>query len=218
MGVVLVIAYLCMTPICLSYLIHWNDTIYSFSYSDTKQYRYAIVMGGFGFMNRQTGEIGFTTPPKQNRLWKAVELWKEGRVKQILITGDMVANYKADGSCDKELFLAYMEREHTVPREAFVFEQHSGNTYENALYTAAILDSVGVKGSDCLLVTTAKHIPRSLYSFRAQGYYRMAYCGVDVRQPLPFEWSLLVPSKLSIQLLKELGSEWIGIVYYKWKY
>ena len=69
-----------------------------------KHYKVAIVMGGFAFMNRETGQMKYELD-RADRLWEAVRLWKKGIVKRILITGDPTYIIQEGGSSDKELFL-----------------------------------------------------------------------------------------------------------------
>lgn len=55
--------------------------------TEGKTWRVAIVMGGFGSMNRETGQMTYMED-RADRLWEAIRLYREGRVRQILITGD----------------------------------------------------------------------------------------------------------------------------------
>jgi uncharacterized SAM-binding protein YcdF (DUF218 family) len=55
-----------------------------------------------------------------------------------------------------------------VPVADMVFEDKSRTTYENALYTTAIVKPQ--PSQNWLLVTNARHIPRSMACFQAQGW------------------------------------------------
>ena len=88
-----------------------------------KQYKLAIVMGGFASMNRNTGQMQYELD-RADRIWEAVRLWKKGVVERILITGDPTSIIQKDGTSTKELFLNYME-ELGVPRSVFLLEQQN---------------------------------------------------------------------------------------------
>lgn len=184
-------------------------------------------MGGFGYMDKFTGKIGYVMysenrtqngirPDMRNRLWRAISLWKEGHLEKILITGDMVANIHKDGTSEKNLFLSYMKKYAGVPPEAFIFEQQSENTYENALFTSAILKQKGIAGQDCLLITTASHIRRSLKCFSKQGF-NMDYFSVDARSPLTISDNWWKPDIKVLTKWKELLHEWGGSIVYRTK-
>lgn len=54
-----------------------------------------------------------------------------------------------------------------IPEENILVQGDSQNTYEDALYTCAVLKENGL--SDTLLVTSATHMPRSVAVFKKQG-------------------------------------------------
>ena len=121
------LAYLLTNDLFYSYVCYWNDRFYANpQWNPDKRYKAGIIMGGFGYMDKSTGKIGYVMydksrtqngikPDMRNRLWKAVSLWKEGHLEKILITGDMVANIHKDGTSEKNLFLHYMKKYAGVP-------------------------------------------------------------------------------------------------------
>lgn len=145
-----------------------------------KTYRVAIVMGGFGSMNRETGQMTYVEN-RADRLWEAVRLYKTGKVQQILITGDPSSIIEDDGSSTAELFLRYMEQL-GVGREAFILEQQARNTRQNAVNTSDLLTKRGIKDKDCLLITSATHMKRSLQCFAKVGFHP-DFMAVDVPAP-----------------------------------
>ena len=136
-------------PLLVKYIKHQTVKEYSIDTPNThKKYQMAIVMGGFGAMNRQTGQMRYEQD-RADRLWEAVRLWKTGKVERILITGDQTSIIAPDGSSTASLFLSYME-EMGVPKEIFVLEQQARNTRENALNTEKILKELNIKDSRCI--------------------------------------------------------------------
>ena len=219
------LAYLLTNDLFYSYVCYWNDRFYANpQWNPDKRYKAGIIMGGFGYMDKSTGKIGYVMysenrtqngirPDMRNRLWRAISLWKEGHLEKILITGDMVANIHKDGTSEKNLFLHYMKKYARVPPEVFVFEQQSKNTYENVLFTSEILKQREITGPDCLLITTASHVGRSLKCFSEQGI-DIDYFSVDARKPLMISGNWWQPDIRILKKWEELLYEWGGIMVY----
>lgn len=174
----------------------------------SKHYKTAIVMGGFAAMNTQTGQMRYVEG-RADRLWEAVRLWKNGQVESILITGDPTSLIQEDGSSTKELFLRYMD-ELGIPRTAFILEQRSRNTRENAKFTKEILDTRQIADKECLLITSATHLKRSLQCFVKVGVYP-DYLPVNTYDPpVNINHRAFYPDwKVAIKW-QELLNEWIG--------
>ena len=58
---------------------------------------------------------------------------------------------------------------HKIPEEDILIETRSKNTYENALMTKNLLDSLYGEAPECLLITSGTHMKRSLACFDKQG-------------------------------------------------
>ena len=104
-AICLLFSYLLTNNLFYSYVCYWNDKSYiTPQWNPCKKYKIGIIMGGFGYMDKFTGKIGYVMysenrtqngirPDMRNRLWRAISLWKEGHLEKILITGDMVAYF-----------------------------------------------------------------------------------------------------------------------------
>jgi uncharacterized SAM-binding protein YcdF (DUF218 family) len=55
------------------------------------------------------------------------------------------------------------------PDSALIVESESKNTYENALFTKKMIDSLNLNGS-FILVTSAIHMPRAMAVFKKVGF------------------------------------------------
>ncbi|MEG0559010.1 MAG: YdcF family protein [Muribaculaceae bacterium] len=180
-----------------------------------KQYNVAIVMGGFGSINPKTGQLRYESE-RADRLWEAVRLWREGVVKNILITGDPSSQIKSDGSTTAPQFLTYME-EMGVPQECFILEQQAANTRQNAVNTMVILKQRKIKDKDCLLVTSAIHVNRSLKCFAKEGVH-LDYMPVNIYElPSNLNHRALYPTWEAAVLWEGLFNEWIGDFAYRIK-
>jgi len=100
-----------------------------------------------------------------DRIIHAARLYKEGRAPIILVSGGGIAwlGSTTTESAQMVELLTFMG----VPEEAIWRESASRNTYENARFVKEILDEREVE--QVLLVTSAIHMPRSVYLFRQQG-------------------------------------------------
>lgn len=178
-----------------------------------KKYRAAIVMGGFGGINKENGQLVYSGP-RAARLWEAVRLYKSGIVEYIIITGDGSSQIDENGETSAPLFLKYMA-EAGVPKEAFILEQHALNTKQNAEFTARILRQRGFPGGDCVLITTGSHMQRSLDAFARNGVHP-DYLMVEVHpKPENFSHRALYPRWDAAVQWERIFNEWIGNIVYK---
>lgn len=178
-----------------------------------KNYELAIVMGGFASMNKGTGQMKYELN-RADRLWEAVRLWKNGKIKRILITGDHTSVIQPDGTSTKKLFLQYM-KEMGIPEQAFILEQQARNTRENAIFTAEILKKEKIEDKECLLITSAGHMKRSLACFKKTGIHP-DYLPVNTYEaPQNINHRTFYPQWEAAVEWQELMNEWLGDLAYR---
>ncbi|WP_158045567.1 YdcF family protein [Skermanella pratensis] len=91
-----------------------------------------------------------------------------------------------------------------------LFERESRNTYENAVFTRALVGAAS--GGTWLIITSAAHMPRSVGIFHKAGWPVVAY-PVDYRSAGELMWG---PDLLAgLDALNEAMREWIGLVAYR---
>lgn len=177
-----------------------------------EHYKVAIVMGGFSGINKETGQLKYVED-RADRLWEAVRLYKKGVIDNILITGDGATMIDDNGESTSDLFLDYMS-ELGIDRSAFILEQHARNTAQNAEFTVKILQDKQIKADDCLLITSAEHIERSLECFEKEGFILDWYAVNLYNKPDNFSHRSLYPSWEVMVKWQRLFNEWIGKVAY----
>lgn len=99
-----------------------------------------------------------------------------------------------------------------VPAERVTFERNSRDTHENAVMTAAIVRPQ--KDAAWLLVTSARHMPRAVGTFRRQGWRVVAWpvdYATDGRVRLRPGFNALG----NLQRLSWALHEWLGLVAYR---
>jgi uncharacterized SAM-binding protein YcdF (DUF218 family) len=135
-----------------------------------------VPLGGLGDLNQQA-----------DRLVYAVALYKAGRAPRLLVTGGAEEGARSEAEIMREL-LEVMG----VPSNAILLEDRSRNTYQNAVFTARMLKTLGIRR--ILLVTSAFHMRRSEALFRAQGIDVIPAPTDFQRLAAPVDYSHWLPS------------------------
>lgn len=100
-----------------------------------------------------------------------------------------------------------------VPDSQMIFENRSGNTYENALFTQALVQPP--RGERWLLVTSAWHMPRAMGIFRALGMHPIAY-PVDYRTfGTDEDWRPPPDGSRALRNVETALREWMGLLAYR---
>ena len=132
---------------------------------DSPEAEAIVVLGGATFPPippRVAVEVGSAF----DRLLHGMRLLRSGRAPIMVLSGGLtvfVGSNLTESGRMRSLALEY-----GIPAQAIVLEEESRNTYENALYTRALLEERGI--DRILLVTSAKHMPRAVAVFRTQGF------------------------------------------------
>lgn len=206
--------YLCSNSFVVDEIARaWEPVTPDYYLMDTK-YDVAIVLGGIGRIDERQKRFDFQY--SADRLFQTLDLYFKGRVKQILFSG-------GSGSIrfpeHKEgVYVKKYLNTLRIPDSSLIMETDSKNTYENAVFSKKILDSLKFNGS-VLLVTSSYHMPRALAVFKKAGYTNLTpYCTNRVSGPRRFDWDhCLLPNADALFTLQFFIHEWIGFVVYKIK-
>ena len=97
-----------------------------------------------------------------------------------------------------------------------IIENKTRNTYESAVAVKKILDSLQVKSEDCLLITSAFHMRRSMACYRKAGLtiepFSTDFYGIADK---PFIPTIFIPAIQGFIIWEKLLKEWTGFVAYK---
>lgn len=180
----------------------------------TTKYEGAIVLGGIGGIDLRLKKINFGY--SGDRLFQTLPLLKNGRIKKIIFTGgsgSIEFPEKREGTFVKKYLNSI-----GIADSNLIIENDSKNTYENAVFTKKILDSLKIDGN-FLLITSAYHMPRAMAVFKKAGYKNITPYLVNkvsgIRRFTPDH--LLIPNADALFSLQFLIHEWIGYVTYKIK-
>jgi len=174
----------------------------------------AVVLGGLSDPTVSTADhLEFNRAAE--RLTEAVALWREGRVKALLITSG--SGELLDPSAVEAPGLAAWARSMGVPEDDIVVEARSRNTRENAVLSLPLATARGFRSF--VLVTSAAHMPRSAAIFRKAGYDQqgrtLVLWPVDTqRNTVKFPFNA-VPDPSSLSAVQTVLREMIGYAVYK---
>jgi uncharacterized SAM-binding protein YcdF (DUF218 family) len=197
------------TPLSNFFLSKIEDYIQPSKYP-VQQLTGVVVLGGSfnsGLESKERNEVSLNGSAE--RLTKALEIYKKNPRLLILFSGfsgELKPQGWSESDMAKKFFL-----DQGVKLDNLIFENQSRNTFENIKYSKDIINSYrGTWG----LITSAKHMPRSFFTFKRQGLIlepisvdyktgtsRMFWINFDISSGL-INWNIIF-------------HELIGLAYYK---
>ncbi len=174
--------------------------------------RIAVILGGYGYYDDQNDY--FRLGSEGDRFMVGLQGLLLNKFDKVILTGGSSAIFNK----------VYYEAEEAgrylqnmgIDSSKIIIDNLSRNTYENALYTQKILDSLNYK-QPVLLVTSAAHMYRSEGCYKKVGVNFIPYvahptCDPNRRYNLE-AW--LIPNPGSLQTMSNLLHEWVGVISYK---
>lgn len=175
-----------------------------------ENYETGILLTGMVLFDKNNeGYFGSSS----DRFIQTATLYHIGKIKKILVTGgsgSLLYDYPAEAEYLKNALVA-----NAVPEKDIIVEPLSRNTYENAIFSKKIIDSIQLK-PPFLLITSALHMPRSSAVFKKAGISFLPYpCDYRVvEDKFSFDETLMPDAKL-LKNWSDLIKEMIGLVAYK---
>lgn len=144
-----------------SLVIAWQPPVHYFP--DTPTYEVAVLLGGMAGHDRNNiGYFGNTA----DRFIQTANLYHRGIVRKIIVSGG-TGSLLYQGPTEAD-FLFQQLVYNGVKAADVLIERRARNTYENAVYSKQMLDSLQVPGPH-VLITSALHMPRSEAVFKKAG-------------------------------------------------
>ncbi len=170
-----------------------------------------VVLGGVESARVSEGRGAHAINEAAERLTETAALARRFPDTKIVFTGASIGIFTSSttGADAAKLILRDFGIEEA---SRLVIEKRARNTWENALYTKALVKPI--PGERWLLVTSAWHMPRAIGAFREVGFDVEAW-PVDYRTAgwsdalLPFD----APSE-GLRRLDLVAREWVGLVAY----
>lgn len=149
-----------------------------------------------------------------DRAVQAFELYKEGKIKKILISGgkgnltDVSDSPSENDGVRQYLILS------GVRSEDIIQENKARNTRENALFSAKLLrEKLGT--NRCVLITSAFHLRRSVGCFKKAGIEVFPYPAQYMQQSLVVWFDQFFPSEQAIESFYTIWHEIVGYSVYR---
>jgi uncharacterized SAM-binding protein YcdF (DUF218 family) len=193
-------------------LLAWEPPYKSFE--EIPNSEIGIVLTGVTNLNKTTTDRTFFGRGA-DRITQALQLYRMGKIKKILITGGQGLN-PTNTSSEAELLKRFLIMT-GMPETDILIEEKSVNTRENALFTKEFLEKNGIAtDQEFVLITSAFHMHRSKKCFDKVGLktipFPVDYYSHDIKYDLP---SILYPGPGAISNWQLLVKEWIGLVVYR---
>jgi uncharacterized SAM-binding protein YcdF (DUF218 family) len=169
-----------------------------------------IVLGGVLENEVTTVRGDIELNQAADRFVEALRLARNHPQARILISGgdgSISGAYEGEAQASERFFSAF-----GIPADRLVTENASRTTYENTVNTAGLLKAQGL--ANCLLITSAFHMPRSMGLFRAAGITVTPW-PVDYRTSGIVRPSLdFTQPALNAQLATTAAREWMSLTAY----
>lgn len=148
-----------------------------------------------------------------DRLLQAISLYETGVIKKIVISGGSGHLLYRDRT--EASFIKRYLTEIGISSNDIIVENMSKNTFENARYTAKILDKNNLKDT-ALLITSSLHMRRAADCFRKQGIAVQEFptSKITGKRITNFD-HLFIPSITTLRNWNLLIHEILGYVVYK---
>lgn len=179
--------------------------------SKDAKYDLAVVLGGYSSFSPKVNQINFGATA--DRLNAALPLYHSGNIKRVVLSGGAGNLYDYNGK-EANYVGEYLKTIRIKPKH-LIIEANSKNTYQNAVETKKILDSLGI-GSKVLLITSTTHMIRSAACFKKQGIafdeYRVD--GITGERKFLID-HMFIPNAETLFKWNIIIHEWIGLITYK---
>ncbi len=173
-------------------------------------YDYGIVLSGMTHFNDDLNRMNYLR--SSDRIWQAVRLYEEGYIDKLLITGGLASLFSRD-TVESVLLANYLYKI-GIPKEDVLVEKLAKNTFENAVFTAKMLDTIPYH--NLLLITSASHMPRSNACFKKAGLSCDLFPTDHYTKARSYDASqIIVPSAEALNNWVALLHEWFGMLSYK---
>lgn len=173
----------------------------------------AIVLGGMSEFNTDLNTLSMRRGG--DRIWQAITLYKKGKVKKLLISGDH--GYVVDRGLHEAKQMKAVLVQWGIPKEDILIEEKSKNTYENAVETKKVLKKQFPEAQHFILVTSGRHMKRAEACFSNVGLKCQTYSTDLYTGPKRFYTftDCVIPEFSVMDDWHGLIKEWVGYITYK---
>ncbi len=204
--------YIFSNPLLINELMLWWE-IPPTSISAVKTHDVGIVLTG--------GTINDNKLPKENlflgksadRIAQTVELYKNGKIKQVLISGGDITIFERTPKKEVEEIAKYLIIS-GIPKECIFMETKAQNTKENAENCSKILKK-HFKNQSYLLITSGFHLRRASACFEKIGVKIDTFGANYLSHERNYFWFNILPKEDYLAYSQLIFREIIGYCTYK---
>jgi uncharacterized SAM-binding protein YcdF (DUF218 family) len=178
----------------------------------TKQYDVGVVLGGStATYEKEYNRV--TYKGNIDRLLQAVEMYRHGKIKKILVTG-AAGNLIYAHIKEAKLLRSFL-LDIGIPKRDILMDTMAQNTHQNAVYTKIILQQ-HPRIKTVLLFTSALHMRRAVACFRHEGLQVQPYPTnlLNTQTHLNVEY-LFIPNVANFLVWNGMIHEMTGYLTYK---
>ena len=177
-----------------------------------ESYDIGILLGGYSNFNIRPNHDRHNFSERANRFNNAIELYHQGKIKKLLLTGGSGSLLENEPS-EAEAMRSYLIQT-GVPDSNIIIEGASRNTRENATLSKAILDK-DYPNASCLLITSAWHMRRAMGCFDKVELVYTPYSTDHLSEKIrPVPESILFPDRLGLYRWEVIIREIVGYIMY----
>lgn len=207
----LVVLFLTLYTTLGSFLLQTLEARFPRPAGDPPELACMIVLGGAFETEVTTARGGMDLNQAGDRFVEALRLAIRYPEARILVSGgdgSLSGIYEGDAAASIRFFEAF-----GISRDRLIAETTSRNTDENAQNSRELLASNGL--GQCLLITSAFHMPRSVGLFR-KANVEVTPWPVDYRTAGNISFALdFTQPTLNSQQMSTAVREWVGLVAYR---
>ncbi|MCR9173587.1 MAG: YdcF family protein [bacterium] len=180
--------------------------------SQVKQHDVAIVLGGMSEYNNDLGVLSIRRPA--DRIFQAITLYKKGKVKKILISGD--SGHLGDRGLHEARQMKEILVQWGIPEQDIITEETSVNTHENARNTCKLLRKSYPEFKSFVLITSGMHMRRAMGCFQKEGLKVTPYStDLYANRTKNFYWDqYIIPNVSNFSVWQDLLKEMVGYAVY----
>jgi uncharacterized SAM-binding protein YcdF (DUF218 family) len=175
-------------------------------------YDVGIVLGGMAEYDNNLDRLSLRRGG--DRLWQAMHLYHLGKVDKLLISGNN--GHIMDKGLNEAVQFRDILIDFGIPAEDILVDSLSKNTHQNAVESKKVLDQFP-ELKNCLLITSALHMPRSEACFRKVGFENIDTFTTDhftgEKRGYSFE-QYIVPNISNLVDWGKFNHEWVGYLVY----
>ena len=181
-------------------------------YSSMRKYRLGIVLTGTVMPQLKPDDRVYFSKGA-DRIVHTVQLYKLGLIEKILVSGGsgrIVDIKEREADRFKEVMILM-----GIPDSVILLENQTRNTYESAREVSKILDALAYSKEDCLLITSAFHMRRSLACYVKAGI-AMDTFSTDfyAHHSRYYPDAFIIPKVEALIIWNKLVKEWVGMIAY----